>query len=122
MWPNDNAPGHDIPRDGPRGSGATTIGDHMSKPAAGAAAAAAAALGAWLAAPVVAMRRQGSLTDQQVAAIRGDSRLDHNDPEDRQRAAVRRARVREAQVRAAMAAIPEQRRDDDLPMRSPLHW
>ena len=94
----------------------------MSKPAAGAAAAAAAALGAWLAAPVVAMRRQGSLTDQQVSAIRGDSRLDLSDPEDRQRAAVRRARVREAQVRAAMAAIPEQRRDGDMPQRSPLHW
>ena len=106
----------------PERIGATTIGDHMSKPAAGAAAAAAAALGAWLAAPVVAMRRQGSLTDQQVSAIRGDSRLDHSDPEDRERAAVRRARVREAQVRAAMSAIPEQRRDDDMPMRSPLRW
>ncbi|GLZ50541.1 hypothetical protein [Actinomycetospora sp. NBRC 106378] len=92
----------------------------MSKPATGAAAA-AAALGAWLAVPMVTMRRKGTLDDQQMAAIRGESRFDPTDAEARQRAAIRRARVREAQVRAAMAAIPEQRAADE-PQRSPLHW
>lgn len=93
----------------------------MSKSGTGAAAA-AAALGAWIAAPVLAMRRRGTLDEQQVAAIRGDSRIDWSDEQDREYAALRRARIREAQVRAAMAAIPEQRRDGDLPRRSPLHW
>ncbi|MEJ2868936.1 hypothetical protein WCD74_14280 [Actinomycetospora sp. OC33-EN08] len=92
----------------------------MSKPATGAAAA-VAALGAWLAVPMVAMRRKGTLTEQQIAAIRGESRIDWSDAEARERAALRRARVREAQVRAAMAAIPEPR-SGDLPQRSPLTW
>ncbi|WP_433800192.1 hypothetical protein [Actinomycetospora sp. CA-084318] len=94
----------------------------MSKPATGAAAAAAAALGAWLAVPMVTLRRRGSLDERQIAAIRGEARFDPTDAEARHRAAVRRARVREAQVRAAIAAIPEQRSADDLPRRSPLAW
>ena len=61
------------------------------------------------------------LTEQQIAAIRGEARIDYSDEDARHRAAVRRARVREAQVRAAMAAIPEQR-SDDMPQRSPLSW
>ncbi|WP_018334222.1 hypothetical protein [Actinomycetospora chiangmaiensis] len=92
----------------------------MSKPATGAAAA-AAALGAWLAVPMVTMRRKGTLDEQQIAAIRGESRFDPTDAEARHRAALRRARVREAQVRAAMAAIPEPRPSAE-PQRSPLTW
>ncbi|MDL5155717.1 hypothetical protein [Actinomycetospora termitidis] len=93
----------------------------MSKPATGAAAA-VAALGAWLAVPMVTMRRKGTLDEQQIAAIRGEARIDYSDAEARHQAAVRRARVREAQVRAATAAIPEQRSAEDLPRRSPLTW
>jgi hypothetical protein len=108
----------------------------MSKPGTGAAAA-AAALGAWIAAPVVVMRRRGTLDEQHSAALRHgptaspsgrslqrDSVQRHSVQRDAlHRDALRRARVREAQVRAAVAAVPGPRTavgPADLPRRSPL--
>jgi hypothetical protein len=96
----------------------------MPKPTTGAAAA-AAALGAWLAAPVVAMRHRGTLDEQHACRMRrepvpaptGESLRREN----RRREALRHARVREAQVRAAVAAVPRPRPGLDEPRRSPLH-
>jgi hypothetical protein len=98
----------------------------MSKPGTGATAA-AAALGAWMATPLVAMLRRGTLDEQRAAQMRrrpaaapsGDA-LPRDAPH---RDALRRARVREAQVRAAMAAVPAPRTGPglaDQPRRSPL--
>jgi hypothetical protein len=95
----------------------------MSKPGTGTTAA-AAALGAWIATPLVAMLRRGTLDEQRAAEMRrrpaaapsGDAlRRDalHRD-------ALRRARVREAQVRAAVPAPRTGPGAADLPRRSPL--
>ncbi len=96
----------------------------MSKPGTGAAAA-AAALGAWIAAPVVAMRSRGTLDERRAAEMRREPVPAPTGEALRRdalhREALRRARVREAQVRAAMAAVPEPRPGTDLPRRSPLH-
>lgn len=73
-----------------------------------------AALGAWLAAPFVAMARQGTLDDRARAAVR---------EEGLRAEAIRRAQHREALVAAAAASIPAPRgveHDDDLPRRSAL--
>jgi hypothetical protein len=72
-----------------------------------------AALGAWIAAPFVAMARQGTLDDQTRAAMR---------EEGLRAEALRRARHREALVAAATVTIPVQRgaEHDVLPRRSVL--
>jgi hypothetical protein len=101
----------------------------MPKPTTGAAAA-AAALGAWLAAPVVAMRQRGTLDEQHASRMRrepvpsptgGTLRRENLRREHLHREALRRARVREAQVRAAVAALPRPRSGFDDPRSSPLH-
>ena len=96
----------------------------MPKPTTGAAAA-IAALGAWIAAPVLAMRRRGTLDEQHASLMRREPVLAPTGQalrrESLHREAVRRARVREAQVRAAVAALPAPRSGLDAPRRSPLH-
>lgn len=81
----------------------------MSKPGTGTAAA-AAALGAWLAAPVVAILSRGTLDDRCAAAIRREAVPSPVPAAPRQQArpvdVLHRARVREAPARAAMAAVP----------------
>jgi hypothetical protein len=87
------------------------------------AAAAVAAFGAWLASPLVAMRRHGTLDEQHAAAMRAEVAPTCRRAEaDAHGDALRRARVREAHVRA-MAAVPEPRHGGEaggLPRRSPL--
>ncbi|HEY2192733.1 MAG TPA: hypothetical protein VGH76_10605 [Actinomycetospora sp.] len=72
-----------------------------------------AALGAWLAAPFVAMARQGTLDDRTRAAMR---------EEGRRAEAIRRAHHRETLVVAATMSIPAPRgaEHDELPRRSAL--
>ena len=72
-----------------------------------------AALGAWIAAPFVAMARQGTLDDQTRAAMR---------EEGLRAEALRRAHHREALVAAATVTIPAPRGagHDALPRRSAL--
>ena len=72
-----------------------------------------AALGAWLAAPFVAMARTGTVDDRTRAAVREEGlRVE----------AIRRAQRREALVAAATVTIPAPRHagHDVLPQRSVL--
>jgi hypothetical protein len=95
----------------------------MSKPGTGTAAA-FAALGAWLATPVVAILRRGTLDERRAVAMRREPVPAPTAAALRQevlsRDTLRRARVRQARVRAALAAVPAPRIAGDLPRRSPL--
>ena len=72
-----------------------------------------AALGAWLAAPFVAMGRRGTVDDRSRAAMREEGLRGQ---------AIRRAHRREALVAAATVTIPGPRgaEHDTLPQRSVL--